>query len=151
MNRRELLQFIRHRRLGVQASVSAGGSPQAALVGFVATDELELFFDTLSSTRKCANLRRDPRIAFVIGWDDERTVQYEGVADEPRGPELDRLKARYFESFPDGPQRESWPGIAYLRAKPRWIRHADYRGAQPKIVEFEGESLRRLLAEPIGN
>jgi general stress protein 26 len=150
MNRRELLQFIRHSRLGVQASVSASGAPQAAVVGVVVTDELELFFDTLDSTRKCANLRRDARIAFVIGWDDEQTVQYEGVADEPRGAELDRLKARYFEVFTDGPQRQAWPGITYLRTKPRWIRHADYRGAEPKIVEFEGERLKKLLAEPIG-
>lgn len=149
MNRTELLRFIRRSRLGVQASVSPSGAPQAAVVGFVATDELELFFDTLDTTRKHANLRRDPRIAFVIGWDDDETVQYEGVADEPRGEELDRLKAPYFARFPDGPARQSWPGIAYVRTKPRWIRHSDYRGAEPRIVEFEGPALRDLLEQPL--
>jgi hypothetical protein len=38
--------------------VAAGGAPQAAVVGIVVSDALELFFDTLGSTRKMANLRR---------------------------------------------------------------------------------------------
>jgi general stress protein 26 len=90
MKRDELLEFIRGHSLAVLATVAPSGAPEAAVVGFVVTDDLELFFDTLESTRKIANLRRDPRMAFVIGWDDERTVQYEGLADEPRGAELER-------------------------------------------------------------
>jgi len=31
--------------------------------------------------------QRDPRVAFVIGWDEE-TVQFQGLADEPTGAEL---------------------------------------------------------------
>jgi hypothetical protein len=64
-----------------------------------------------------------PAIALVIGWDDGCTVQYEGVADEPSGAELDRLKALYFARFPDGREREALPDIAHIRVKPverRW-------------------------------
>jgi hypothetical protein len=64
-----------------------------------------------------------PRRLVVIGGTtggDERTVQYEGVADEPTGAELQRLKELYFESFPDGPERQAWPGIAYIRARPTY-------------------------------
>jgi len=95
----ELVSFMRRHRLAIEASVSAQTGPQAAVVGFVVSDAGEVFFDTLSSTRKCQNLRQDPRIALVIGWDDERTVQYEGIADEPRGAELARLKELYFPAF----------------------------------------------------
>jgi general stress protein 26 len=142
MTRGELLQFLRRHRLAVQSSVSAVGAPQAAVVGFVATDELELVFDTLDSTRKAHNLRRDARIAFVIGWDEECTVQYEGLADEPRGAELERLKELYFASFPDGRERLSWPGLIYLRARPTWVRFSDFRPATPLIVEWSGAQLR---------
>ena len=38
-------------------------------------------------------------MALVIGWDDGRTVQYEGICDEPAGNELEQLKALYFERF----------------------------------------------------
>src|SRR5687768_17324726 len=101
MTRDQLVSFIRKHRWGVEASVAAGGHPQAAVVGVAVTDALELVFDTLDSTRKCANLRRDPRVAFVIGWDEACTVQYEGIADEPTGPELARLQEIYFAHFPD--------------------------------------------------
>jgi hypothetical protein len=37
---------------------------------------------------------------------DERTVQLEGITDEPTGPDLDRLKELYFARFPDGRDRQ---------------------------------------------
>src|SRR5437773_8929024 len=67
MNPAELLDFMRHHSLAVQASVSAAAAPQGAVVGFVVTDRFELFFDTVDTTRKVQNLRRNPKIAFVIG------------------------------------------------------------------------------------
>jgi pyridoxine/pyridoxamine 5'-phosphate oxidase len=136
MNRAELYAFIRRHKYAVQASVADGGAPQAAVVGIVATEELEIFFDTLHTSRKAQNLRRDPRIALVIGWDEEQTVQYEGVVDEPSGVDRARLKAIYFDRFPDGRDRERQPGIAYFRARPKWARYSDFRGAGPKIVEI---------------
>ena len=136
MNRAELSAFVRRHKYAVEASVAEGGAPQAAVVGIVATDELEVFFDTLTTSRKAANLRRDPRIAFVIGWDEEQTVQVEGVADEPAGPDLARLKAIYFDRFPDGRERERQPDIAYFRVRPRWARYSDFRTPDVKIVEL---------------
>jgi general stress protein 26 len=143
MTRAELVAFLRRHRWAVEASVHASGAPQAAVVGFAVTDDLELVFDTLDSTRKTANLRRDARVALVIGWDEEQTVQFEGVADEPTGAELRRLKETYFAAFPDGTVRQAWPGITYFRARPTWIRYADYRGLKPTIIEFGEADLRR--------
>jgi hypothetical protein len=138
--RHEILMLMRTQSLGVQASVSPVGEPQAAVVGFIVTDAFELFFDTLGSSRKMANLRRDPRIAFVIGGPgggEAWTVQYEGVADEPGDGRLQQLKELYFARFPDGRDREAWPGIAYVRVHPRWLRFSDYRRQTPEIVELE--------------
>lgn len=146
MNRSELVAFLRRHSLAVEATVSASGAPQAAVIGFVATDDLELFFDTTEDTRKLQNLRRDPRVAFVIGWsEDAPTVQYEGIADEPKGEELERLKKLYFERFPDGPSRQAWPGITYVRVKPTWIRHSDFGGAAPGITELNAAELSSLV------
>jgi hypothetical protein len=142
----ELLQFLRTHSLAVQSSVSPSGAPQSAVVGIVVTEDFEVFFDTLEATRKVLNLRRNPKIAFVIGGltnGDERTVQYDGIADEPTGAELGRLKELYFRSFPDGRQRENWPGLVYVRARPLWIRCSDYNRAPPEIVEFARDDLRR--------
>ncbi len=129
MTRRDLLEFLRGRTLGVQTSVSSADGPQAAVVGVAVTDTFELVFDTLDTTRKVQNLRRNPKIAFVIGGltdGDERTVQYEGLADEPTNGELERLKTVYFAQFPDGRDRQKWPGLVYVRVRPTWIRYSDF-------------------------
>lgn len=139
ITREGLLDFMRRHWLAVQSSVAPSGAPQSAVVGFVVTDDFEMFFDTLDTTRKTVNLRETPRIAFVVGGlvpGDERTVQYEGIADEPRGADLQRLQTLYFERFPDGPNRLSWPGITYFRARPLWIRYSDFNRAPVDLVEF---------------
>ena len=139
MTSRDLLEFMRRYRVAVQASVSADGAAQAAVVGIATTDRFEIVFDTLSSSRKAENLRRNPRIALVIGGvsdGEERTVQYEGLADEPSGDELERLKQAYYHVYPDGPSRLSWPGLIYVRLRPTWIRYSDFTATPPLIVEF---------------
>lgn len=142
MDRAALLEFLRRPTYAVEASVSPHGEPQAAVIGIAVTDDLEIVFDTLGTTRKARNLRLDPRIALVVGWDDACTAQYEGIADEPHGEELARLKAVYFAKFPDGPERESWPGITYFRVRPRWIRFSDFRGEAPIVREWDERALR---------
>jgi hypothetical protein len=140
----ELLKYMRTHRLAVQASIGAGDTAQAALVGIGVTDAFELVFDTLASSRKARNLRRTANIAFVLGgWlaGEEQTIQYEGVADEPTGDDLERLKAVYFASWPDGPTRASWPGLVYFRVRPTWIRYSDFRCTPPTIIEFTGQQL----------
>jgi general stress protein 26 len=137
MDRTELIAFLRAQKWAVEASVSPSGAPQAAVIGVAVTEDLELVFDTLSDTRKAQNLRANPRVAFVIGWDDGQTVQYEGVVDVPSGETLARLKEVYLAKFPDGVERESWPGITYFRARPTWIRYSDFRGATPAVIEID--------------
>ena len=140
MEKTDVLQFMQTHSLAVQASVSRTNCPQAAVVGFVVTDDFEIVFDTLDTTRKVVNLRQNPSCAFVVGGlteGDERTVQYEGTADEPTGDELYRLKELYFARFPDGRERQHWPGLVHIRVKPHWIRFSDWNQAPPLIVDFE--------------
>lgn len=139
MNRADILQFMREHLLAVEASVSAAGAPQAAVVGFVVTDDFEIVFDSLDTTRKLANLRRNTRCALVIGGltkGDERTVQFEGIADEPRGADLERVKAFYFTRLPEGRERQTWPGLTYVRVRPLWLRFSDFSHAPPTVVEL---------------
>jgi len=135
-----VLEFMRSQSLGVETSVSSSGMPQAAVVGYVVTERLEIFFDTVDSTRKAKNLRENPRIAFVIGGfspGEERTVQFQGVVDEPGGIELEELKELYFGRFPDGRERLKWPGLIYFRARPTWLRFSDFTQTPPEIAELD--------------
>jgi hypothetical protein len=136
MDLADLVSFLREHRLAVEASVSAETGPQAAVVGFGVSDLGELVFDTLNATRKCRNLRRDPRVALVVGWDRDRTVQYEGIADEPQGADLARVQEVYFSAFPEGRGRQRWPGITYFRVRPVWLRFSDFTAAEPTVSEL---------------
>jgi len=139
MTKPNLLKFMQAHSLAVQSSVSPLGEPQSAVIGFVVSDDFHIFFDTIDTTRKAKNLSQNPLISFVIGGfvkGDERTVQYEGVVDEPRGQELDLLKELYFARFPDGRQRQNSKGLIYIRAKPIWIRFSEFSQEPAEILEF---------------
>lgn len=141
MTRSDLVRLLREYRLAVVSTLAADGAPQSAVVGCAISDSLEIVFDTLEQTRKANNLRRDPRISVVIGWDRESTAQLEGVADFPTGPELDRIRAVYFQAYPDGRERLAWPGITHVRVRPHWIRWSDFVQQPPFIFESEVDRL----------
>lgn len=136
MNLDDVFAFLDGERLGVLSTVASDGSPQAALMGVVATPELELIFDTVKSSRKYPNLKSKPSVAFVIGCTTEVTVQYEGIAEELEGAELAKYKKIYFAKFTDGPERESWPGITYFVVRPKWVRYCDYNPRNRRIEEM---------------
>ncbi len=137
MEKQAIYEFMSAHRHGVLATVSFGREPEAALVGIAVTPELEIIFDAIETTRKIGNLRHNPRIAFVIGWGpDERTIQYEGIADEPGGSELERIKRAYCAVWPSAPERDMWPGHVYVRVRPKWIRFSSYK------LPYEIEEMR---------
>jgi PPOX class probable F420-dependent enzyme len=127
VNRAQLVEFVRRRGLAVVGTRGPDGSPQAALVGIAATDRGELVFDTAADSRKCQNLRSHARVALVIGWDDEVTLQCEGTAEILGGAERDRCLQAYVKQYPDGCQRAQDPGIVLVRVQPDWGRLSDYR------------------------
>jgi len=136
LTREEVYQFILRRKLAVVSSVGPDGEPQSALVGIAVSPNLEIIFDTVKSSRKYPNLKRDNRIAVVIGWEGETTVQYEGLAIEPEGDELVRAKEIYFAAWPDCIEHQTWPGIAYFLIKPQWVRYSDFDNHRIEEMRF---------------
>jgi hypothetical protein len=136
MTKAGVYEFMTAHKLGVLGYLSPRGEPRSALVGIAVTPELEIVFDTVSSSRKYGCLLSNPAASFVIGWAGEITVQFEGNAFQPEGADLVHYQEVYFAAWPDGPQRLSWPGIAYFVVRPRWIRHSDYDQRPPVIEEF---------------
>lgn len=138
MTEADLYAFMATNRLGVLGTITRGGMPQSALVGIATTPQLEIIFDTVKSSRKYPNLVAQSACSFVIGgWGTgEQTVQYEGEAEELKSPELERYQGVYFQFWPDGPARMSWPGIVYFVVRPTWIRYSDFDQDPPLIVEF---------------
>lgn len=136
MNRNELLFWMRSHRLAVVGTSGPDG-PQGALVGVAITDDLQIVFDTVSDSRKHANLARDPRAAVTISGPGEQTLQVEGRAHAVSATDqADSVwREAYYCAWPDGRDRLKWPKIAYWRIVPRWARFSDFdKGTL--IVEF---------------
>ena len=135
MDIQEVFRFMDNERLGVLTTATRTGHPQAALMGFAVTPELEIIFDTVRSSRKYLNLKQNPRVAWVVGCTSEVTVQYEGEAEELEGTALAKYKPIYFQKFPDGPARENWAGMTYFVVRPKWVRYCDYNPSSRRIEE----------------
>jgi hypothetical protein len=136
MQLEELYNFIHARKLAVISTTSSAGNPQSALVGVAVSPELHIVFDTIKSSRKYTNLKADPRISLVSGWDSEITVQYEGIAVEPEGEALQQAKNLYFQTWPDGVNRQQWPSITWFLVTPRWIRYSDFTSGRIEESNF---------------
>jgi len=152
VSREELHQFVHKfisaRKYGVISSIGPAGEPQSALVGISVSRELEIVFDTVSTSRKYPNLKADPRIAIVIGWEGEQTVQYQGIGIEPEGRDLVYAKQVYFAGWPDGVEREKWPAIAYFLVRPTWIRYSDFDTGRIEEMRFGMDSAGRPTESP---
>jgi pyridoxine/pyridoxamine 5'-phosphate oxidase len=136
MTLEEVFEIAKSKRYLVVSTINESGAPEAALMGFAVTQAKEIVFDTLSTSRKAVNLAHNPAAALVIGWDDNISLQIEGIARRPAGEDLASAKAAYFRQWADGRARENWPNIAYVVVQPRWIRYSNYAAGPPVVEEF---------------
>jgi hypothetical protein len=136
-------------RPGTAATIAGTTVPQAALIGIAVTSGLEIVFDTLKTSRKYRNLTENQNVALVVDCGNESTVQYEGVAAELFGTRMEHYQAAYFEVFPDGRERQTWPNIAYFMIRPKWIRYSDFSKQTEQIIESSADSqFRQWQAAP---
>lgn len=143
-----LYNFIRQHKYAVLSTVSKDNMPESAVVGFIVTPDLKIFFDTVSNSRKYKNLILNSNISFVIGWDKEQTIQYEGTAKIPNHKELDVLLKSYFQVFSDGINRKkNWKNITYFSVEPKWIRYSDFNKSIPRIEELNFNQIDALKTE----
>jgi hypothetical protein len=126
-----LYDAMKGHRLAVLATAAPSGRvyrPQAAVVGIAISPELEIVFDTVRSSRKYGNLLANPGTAWVIGWDNETTIQYEGIARELGSTANDdRYRDIYYEAWPDGRDRlVTMAQLTHFVVSPVWIRYSNY-------------------------
>lgn len=64
-------------------------------------------------------------MAVAIGWDDLRTVQYEGTASELHGDELEECKSLHLTKNPGSAISADLVTERYFKIAPEWIRYTD--------------------------
>lgn len=137
MELRSWYEFIRQNKFAILSTISKNNSPQSACVGIAVTPELKLIFDTTTDSRKYQNLIHNSSVSFVIGWEQGKTMQYEGIAKHLDKQIPGDWLAMYYEMFPDGIERNNNNGnITYFLVEPKWIRFSDFNPLPPEIEEM---------------
>jgi uncharacterized protein YhbP (UPF0306 family) len=138
---RQVCDFIRREGRGVVATVSATGSPQAALVGLAALDDGTLIFNSHDCARKIENLGICARVAVVVGTEGDVTLQLEGTAAVLVGGERERSGAAYNDVFPGS--RALTDGFEVVEVRPDWVRVYDASTETPRVLEADWTSWPR--------
>ncbi|SKC71194.1 pyridoxamine 5'-phosphate oxidase family protein [Krasilnikoviella flava] len=129
-----MVEHVRAVGDGVVSTLGPDGGPQSAYLTLAVTATGELVFDARAGSRKVANLRRDPRVAVVVGGPGGTTLQAEGLADEPTGADRERCAEAYGAAFPRFAASLTDPGIVVVRVAVHWARWGDFR-ISPPVVE----------------
>lgn len=133
--KRMILEFLRKHILAVIATCHRNGTPEAATIDFSVCDNLEIVFSTYKDTRKFDNLAERPSVAFVVGWNDNITVQYEGEATRVPAADIEHYQEAFLKSVPA--DREFIErGAVMFKATPRWIRYSDFNKEPPELIEI---------------
>lgn len=133
--KKTILEFLHTQLLGVISTVdSATNKPEAALVAFSETDQLELIFGTFNDTRKFANLQGNPHVAFVIS-SDTTTVQYEGIAKIAEGDHIEEYRAIHLTKNPRAQKVSHHLKQQFFKVTPTWVRYTTVSVKPPRIFE----------------
>ncbi len=98
-----IYQLITQQKLAVISTINNHDNPESALVGIAVSINLEIIFDTVTTSRKYQNILRNPNVALVVGWEDEITVQYEGHAMVlGNDGDADKYEGDILQSIPRG-------------------------------------------------
>lgn len=119
----------------VISSINEYGNPQAAMVGFAQNKNLEIIFGTDMTTRKAANLAKNPNIALVVN-SEEYNVQYEGKAKQIEGQELLKMQKIFFKKVPGLKKYAQLTNQIYFKITPSWIRFIDHTFSPGKVSEI---------------
>ncbi|HSW99859.1 MAG TPA: pyridoxamine 5'-phosphate oxidase family protein [Patescibacteria group bacterium] len=132
-----VLDFIKKQKLATISTVNENAKPEAAVIGFGQTNNLELIFGTNNSSRKYKNVVKNSSVAFVIGWDEGATVQFEGIASELNDDDLPLIRDSYWSKSPDAEKYYEDEGQRYFRVRPTWIRYTDLKKEPWNIIVLE--------------
>lgn len=121
----KIIKFMESQDYAVVSTINAKNKPESAVVAFSMPKALEVVFGTFNDTRKYKNLKRNPRIALVIGFKGKITIQYEGLAKEIFGSKLEKIIKCHLAKFPDSGPYVSDRRERFFKVVPNWIRHFD--------------------------
>lgn len=132
-----ILEFMKEHLICVVSTLNADSTIESAAVAFTELDDLQIAIQTPNTTRKYANLKQNPTISLVIGWNPEnmKTIQYQGEAHEATESEKEIIQIRQIQKNPASKKYAYLPDNKYFLIKPNWIRYSDLSKNPQEVFE----------------
>lgn len=124
MDKKDIYEFLKSRDCCV-LSTSNNDKSQSALMGFGVSEDLDFVFGTSNKSKKYNNIINNSNVSIVVGFDQGKTVQCEGIVEFLEGEELDKYKNVYFTLRPSVKKYETLPDQVYFKVKLNWLRYTD--------------------------
>ncbi|MFI5205339.1 MAG: pyridoxamine 5'-phosphate oxidase family protein [Candidatus Paceibacterales bacterium] len=132
-----ILEFIKQHHIAAIATVNSYSLPEASIVGFAVRHDFTIHIATYDSSRKFLNLKRNPRVALVVGWEHGKTVQIEGHAEQITDPEeIKDIEWTDLEKMPTVAKYIKPDRAVFLKIIPKWLKYSDFSTEPWKIEEL---------------
>jgi PPOX class probable F420-dependent enzyme len=138
MSEAEIVDFVNNSRTGTLATIGPSGQLHLTAMWYAVVDG-EIWLETKAKSQKAVNLKRDPRVSFLLEdgdtYDTLRGVSFEGVAQIIDDPDVShRVGISVFERY-TGPYSDEMKPIVdqmmnkrvCVRIVPRRARSWDHR------------------------
>lgn len=135
----EALDYLKTQRVGILAVEMLDGSPHAATVHYVHTeDPLVFYFETCRDYRKAQPIlaKESVRASFVIGNDEAnpKTLQLDGVIELLKPKEKEIFDTIYLGKFPEKIEKSKNPDYIFFKFTPTWWRFTDWTLPEGKKI-----------------
>jgi PPOX class probable F420-dependent enzyme len=121
MSEAEISEFVTSSRGGTLATIGRDGQPHLTAMWYGVVDG-EIWFETKAKSQKAVNLRRDPRITFLLEdgntYDTLRGVAFEGTAEIVEDPDaIFRVGVSVWERYTGPYTEEAKPAVDMMMNK----------------------------------
>ncbi len=134
-----ILKLLGDELVCVISTVTSEGLSESAAMAFTAFEDFSIAFQTPDNTRKYQNLKSNPSVSIVVGWDvlTMISVQYEGFAQEVTdAEEINRIRKAQLEKNSHSERYAHIPENKYFLVKPLWVRYSELQEGSEYIYEF---------------
>jgi PPOX class probable F420-dependent enzyme len=121
MSEAEITDFVTSSRTGTLATIGSDGQPHLTAMWYGVVDG-EIWLETKVKSQKAVNLRRDPRVSFMIEdgdtYDSLRGVSFEGTAEIVEDPDaVFRVGVSVWERYTGPYTEEVKPAVDMMMNK----------------------------------
>jgi PPOX class probable F420-dependent enzyme len=121
MSEAEITDFVTGSRTGTLATIGSDGQPHLTAMWYGVVDG-EIWLETKAKSQKAVNLKRDPRVSFMIEggdtYDSLRGVSFEGTAEIVDDPDaIFRVGVSVWERYTGPYTEEVKPAVDMMMNK----------------------------------